>query len=201
VRDFLIVKELRKKLDMPAKLKHRSAEISTSSVADVAFLLLSFFLMTTVIESDTGLTLTLPEWRDEPIQVQRHERNIFNIHINSRDAVMIEGEVSQLAGLKGKIRNFLLNNGINPALSESPQNAVISLKTDRGTSHSMFVQAMDEIQGAYYEIYSARVNLSVENYRKLSYEDPIDRKIIDRAKEGFPMNISLAEPTEIGAGK
>ena len=90
-------------------VQHRSAPLSTSSVADIAFLLLSFFLMTTVIEDDKGLTLVLPEWLADPIQTPYHERNVFNIHINSNDNIMIEGEIGTLAGLSQRIQDFILN--------------------------------------------------------------------------------------------
>ena len=59
--------------------KDRKAELNTSSVAGIAFLLLSFFLMTAVINTDKGLTITLPEWRDQPIEHPVPERNLFKI--------------------------------------------------------------------------------------------------------------------------
>ncbi len=179
---------------MPA-LVRRSVELNTGSVADIAFLLLSFFLMTTVIEDEKGLTLQLPEWREEVPQIARKERNVFNVHINSHQSVMIEGEISSIAGLKDRIHSFLLNYGQHPDLSESPELAVVSLKTDRGTTHQMFIHALDEIHGAYYEIYASNAGISVKQYRKLNPGNPADRKIIDAAKKDFPMNISIAEPS------
>jgi biopolymer transport protein ExbD len=178
---------------MPYTPKYRTSEIPSSSMADVAFLMLSFFMMTTVIASEKGLTLTLPEWRDQPIEVPLHERNLYKIHINSNEAVMIEGEFSTLVGLKETVKAFILNNGKDVTSSENPEKAIVSLKTDRGASHQVFVQALDEIQAAYYEIYAERVGMSVTDYRKLSSLIPQERLIIDRAKKGVPMNISLAE--------
>ena len=175
-----------------ARSKHLNAGISTSSLADIAFLMLSYFLMTTVIDSDTGLSLTLPEWRDEPVIAEIHERNIFNIHINSVDAVMIEGETSSLDGLSHRVRNFILNNNHDPKLSESPAKAVVSLRSDRGTTYEVFIKALDEIQGAYYEIYAERAAISVAQYRRLNSAIPSERNIIEQAKSGIPMNISLA---------
>jgi biopolymer transport protein ExbD len=174
--------------------KHRPAELTTSSVADIAFLLLTFFLITTQIEEDKGLSVVLPRWSDAPVNAPFLARNVFVIHINSNDDVMIEGEISSLAGLKERVREFILNYGRNANLSEEPEKAVVSLKTDRGTSHERFVEAMDEIQGAYYEIYARRLGLTVEQYRKLSIEKPGDLQLINKAKEGIPMAISLAEP-------
>jgi biopolymer transport protein ExbD len=128
---------------MAYKTKRRTTEISTSSLADIAFLLLSFFLMTTVIENDKGLFLILPEWRDEIPLAEIHERNLFRIHLNSNDAAMVEGEISTLNGLKERIKEFVLNNGRNVGFSDSPGKAVISLRSDRGTSHGAFIQALD----------------------------------------------------------
>jgi biopolymer transport protein ExbD len=180
---------------MHTRPKHRAAELSTSSVADIAFLLLSFFLMTTVIANDQGLTLNLPEWKEERIDVPLHERNIFNIHINSNDQVMIEHKLSDLTGLGSKVREFVLNTGRREDFSENPKKAVVSLKADRGTTYAMFIQALDEIQGAYYEIYAERAGLTVPAYRRLNPEKHVDFAIIQKAKEGIPMNISLAEPS------
>lgn len=172
-------------------VKHRSVELSTSSVADIAFLLLSFFLMTTVIEADTGLSIVLPEWRDQPVQVPSHERNIFKIRINSNNAVMIEGEVSGLDGLKARIKEFVLNPGKRGNLAENPVKAVVLLESDRGTSHKMFMAALDEIQGAYYEMYASRLGIAVEEYRKLRPEVPADRALMTEARKNLPMNISI----------
>lgn len=172
-------------------LKHRAVGLSTSSVADIAFLLLSFFLMTTVIKDDMGLAIVLPEWRDQPVQVRSHERNIFKIHINSNDAVMVEGEIRSLEGVKSKIKDFVLNPEKKTHLAESPLKAVVSLETDRGTSHRMFVAALDEIQGAYYEMYAGRLGISVEEYRKLRPERPADLALMTEARKDLPMNISI----------
>lgn len=173
--------------------QHRSAPLPTSSVADIAFLLLSFFLMTTEIADDKGLTLVLPEWLDEPVQAPYHERNIFNVHINSNDAVMIEGEISTLAGLKERVKTFILNPQKRNNLAETTQKAVVSLKSERGTSHGMFMSALDEIQGAYYEIYADRLGMSVKQFRKLNPQRAADKALLLRARQDLPMNISLAE--------
>ena len=107
---------------------------------------------------------------------------------------MIEREIGSPERLKIKIKEFLLNNGRTDNLSESPAKAIVALKTDRGASHSTFIHVLDEIQGAYYEIYAQRLGISVEQYRRLRLDDPEDRKLITRAHAGFPMAISLSEP-------
>lgn len=172
----------------------RKVELNTSSVADVAFLLLSFFLMTAVIETDAGLALSLPEWHDRPIPHEVLQRNLFKIHLNSADEIMVEGEhLTSIEDLRERVQAFILNNGANPKLSTDAQNAIVSLKADRGTSHRAFMQALDEIQAAYYFIYADRAGISPEQYRALDPLNPKDRAVIDKAKAGIPMNISIAD--------
>jgi biopolymer transport protein ExbD len=183
---------------MLRKSKTGPVELPTSSTADIAFLLLSFFLMTTVIESDKGLPLVLPEWTTSPTFAELNERNVFKIQINARNELMVEGEIIQSTDhVKKLVKKFILNNGVDGNLSENPQKAVVSLKADRGTTHGAFIAVLDEIQGAYYEIYATRADLSVETYRMLDPLKGPDRQIIDRTKEGIPMNISIAEASQI----
>ena len=172
---------------------HRpAAEISASSMADIAFLLLTFFLVTTKIPNDKGIALLLPEPVDNIVPV--HERNIFKVQVNSFDKFLVNGEErATLTGLRAEIKKFILNNGKISTMSEDPAKAVISLKTDRGTSYSAFIRTLDEIQAAYYEIYASRVNLSPDEYRKLDMNSPTQKKTYDRGRVGIPMNISIAE--------
>jgi biopolymer transport protein ExbD len=178
--------------------KSGSAVVSTSSMADIAFLLLTFFLMTTVIKNEKGLMLMLPHWSEAEVKSDIHERNVFTIQINSENSFLIEGDQrSSIHGVKEKIEKFILNNGLVNSLSENPIKAVVSLKADRNTSHAAFIESLDEIQGAYYEIYAQRARISVQEFRELDLNDPGKRKIYDKAREGIPMNISIAEPTNL----
>jgi biopolymer transport protein ExbD len=173
-----------------------SAEVSTSSMADIAFLLLTFFLMTTVIKNEKGLMLMLPQWTDIQITSDVNEINIFSIQINAENSFLIEGERrNSMRGVKEELKRFILNNGAVNTLSETPQAAVVSLKTDRSTSHEAFIQSLDEIQGAYFEIYAERANISIKKFRELDLNDQDEKKIYDKAREGIPMNISVAEPS------
>jgi hypothetical protein len=97
--------------------------------------------------------------------------------INSSDELLIEGERrSSLAGVRDQIKKFLLNNGNNKTLSDNPQKAVISIKTDRGTSYRMYVAALDEVQAAYYEIYADRARITSAVFRKLNPNDPNEKR-------------------------
>lgn len=183
---------------MVPSAKRRPAELNTSSVADIAFLLLSFFLMTTVISNEKGLSLTLPEWLDVPVDRPVHERNLFKIQINSTDELLVEGErVNSLSGFRKSVKQFILNNGFDPDWSEHPEVAIVSIKTDRGTSHGTFMNVLDEVQAAYYEIYADRAGISPDDYRALDPGKAGDRAVIAKARKGFPMNISIAEPVNL----
>jgi biopolymer transport protein ExbD len=184
-----------------ARSRKRGAEIMTSSMADIAFLLLIFFLMTTTIASDRGLLLQLPPKPDDiqQIDVKIPERNLFKIYLNSRDNLLVEGEpMTTLAMLRPMVKQFVLNYGRDKTLSDSPKDAVISFKTDRGTSYEKYIEILDILTMAYNEMYGEKVGISAEEFRKLDLKNPRDRDLYDRARADFPKNISFAEPTKIG---
>jgi biopolymer transport protein ExbD len=176
---------------------HRpSAEVSTSSMADIAFLLLTFFLVTTVIDNHRGIPVILPQLARDA--TPWNEKNIFSIQINSQNEFLVEGEPrNNLLGTKEEIKKFILNNNANPTLSENPEKAIVSLKTDRGTSYESFIAALDEIHAAYLEIYAKRANMSAKEFYNLDLKIASNKIIHDKAKEGVPMNISIAEPTKV----
>ena len=185
-------------------------EIPNASMADIAFLLLTFFLMTTTIANDKGLSLVLPPPPEAqpPEDVKVKEHNMFKIALNSNDALAVEGEyMTDVSGLKDDIKEFILNNGRDPHSSDNPIKAVVSFKTDRGTSHRRFVEILDIIQGAYYDIYAQRAGVTNARWRELSnkLDDPENVRLYDMGRgkkpDGtleIPMNISIAEPTRVG---
>jgi biopolymer transport protein ExbD len=185
-------------------------EIPNASMADIAFLLLTFFLVTTTIANDKGLSLFLPPPPEAqpPEDVKIKEHNMFKIAVNSTDAVAVEGEyMNDISGLKEDIKKFILNNGRDPHSSDSPIKAVVSFKTDRGTTHKRFVEILDIIQSAYNDIYAERAGVTNARWRELSNElnDPESLRIYDMGRgkkpDGtleIPMNISIAEPTKVG---
>ena len=93
-------------------------------------------------------------------------------------------------------KEFVLNPNNDPTLSESPQDAIVSLKGNRGTSYEMYIQVLDQLQGAYYEIYGQRVGLTAQQYRNLDRSKPDELELYERGKEGIPMAISIAQPTK-----
>jgi biopolymer transport protein ExbD len=207
-----------------AKSGRKIPEVNSSSMADIAFLLLVFFLVTTTIATDKGLTLTLPPKADpnqEPPDITKNQRNIYKILVNSSDRILIEDEpVTDLSDLRDEVKKFVLNFGQmdaeNQALyntlpqtlralseksatsSDNPKEAVVSFKADRGTSYEVYLEILDELQAAYYEIYAERLNITSDQFRALDQRLDAEREMYKRAREGFPMNISIAEPTKIG---
>lgn len=198
-----------------------------ASLADIAFLLLIFFLVTTTIASDKGIALLLPPKPDPnqpPPDITKNQRNIFKVNVNSSDRVLVEDEPLQdLTQIREMVKDFVLNfgessqenqdllgtlsvtqqnfvrsQGRNPDSSDSPTEAVVSFKTDRGTSYEVYIAILDEIMGAYDEIYAERVGITAEEFRNLDKTDPVQSQIYDRARAGIPRNVSIAEPTKIG---
>ena len=185
-------------------------EIPNASMADIAFLLLTFFLVTTTIANDRGLSIQLPPppEANPPVDVKVQERNMFKIQVNSSDALLVEGEpMADVTVLQEQIKKFILNNGVDPASSDSPEKAIVSYKTDRGTTHRRFIEILDLIQGAYYDIYAERAGVTNSKWRELSSDLSVteNQKLYDKGRgrrsDGtieIPMGLSIAEPTKVG---
>ncbi|KSA15146.1 ExbD/TolR family protein [Maribacter dokdonensis] len=143
---------------------HRSPqEVNAGSMADIAFLLLIFFLVTTSIENDTGLNRSLPPDVSDNI-VDIKEKNLFEISINNADKIMAEDDIVDSKNLRDKVIAFIDNGGIsngNEAFcahckgnrlansSENPDKAIISIKTQRNSSYPVYVSVQNEVIGAY----------------------------------------------------
>ncbi|MBN7811655.1 biopolymer transporter ExbD [Algoriphagus sp. H41] len=201
-----------------------SQEVNAGSMADIAFLLLIFFLVTTTMASDKGILNILPPKLDPnvpPPDIQKNERNIFTILINANDDLLVEGEYRRSPdGLDKEIKDFVLNFGAPtekgvalyntfPATlqaqalrraesSDDPTEAVVSIKTNRGTSYELFLEVFDLAKKAYFDIYGERVGLSADEYRQLTGDDDASKALQDRGKADLPMAISIAEPDKIG---
>lgn len=160
------------------KKNREGTEVNASSMADIAFLLLIFFLVTTTIDVEKGLTLLLPEKKAEIPPVPIHERNIFKVLVNSEDKLLVRGEViADVKEIRPMLKEFILNNGRNSELSDSPKEAVVSFKTHRGTSYAAYIAILDELKGAYYEIYGERIGLNAEEYRSLDENKVKDKQL------------------------
>lgn len=171
-----------------------STEINASSMADIAFLLLIFFLVTTTMDVDKGLLTKLPPIpEEEPPNAEINNRNAWPVLINSYDQLLVKGELMQIEDLKKKTKEFIDNNGKNPALSDNPDKAVVSLKNDRGTSYNMYIQVQNEIKASYSELRNEAANKKYgRNYDDLKSDD--QKKI----RKMYPMKVSEAEPEDVG---
>ena len=144
------------------------AEVNAGSMADIAFLLLIFFLVTTTIETDAGLDRMLPPMEpptEEPPIIK--EKNIFTVNINRNGQLLVEDELTDIKDLREKAKAFLDNGGApsgSPEYcsfckgkraaesSDNPTKAIISLKNDRETKYSTYITVQNELVGAYNEL-------------------------------------------------
>lgn len=196
-------------------------EINAGSMADIAFLLLIFFLVTTTMDVDSGIARKLPEKSDEPPIVTIKEKNVLDIVVNRKNQILVEGDqYVQVTDIKRIAMDFIDNGGgeslatdskpaspcdyctgaKNPASSDHPSKAIISLQSDRGTTYGMYISIQNEIEAAYNELRSRRANLLWgTSYRQLlkDYKDNPRESIkakINRLKEEYPQIISEPEP-------
>jgi biopolymer transport protein ExbD len=170
-----------------------SADIDGSSLADIAFLLLIFFLVVTTIDVDTGIGLVLPPIPDDIEPPPVRERNLLNILVNAQGMVLIDEQPSAIASVREKVREFVDNNGVDPDLSESPDDAIVSIKTDRRTPYNVYIDMLDEVMGAYEELrHQASMNQFGVPFSSL--EQGSERRA--QIQEMYPKKISIAEPDE-----
>src|SRR5690625_2682544 len=117
------------------KRQREDAEIPGSSLADIAFLLLIFFLVVTTIDVDTGIGLVLPPIPDDVEPPPIRERNMLRILVNAQGMVLLNDEPVSIAEVQQRVEEFVENPANNPDLSASPDDAIVSSKTDRQTPH------------------------------------------------------------------
>ncbi|PPK85591.1 biopolymer transport protein ExbD [Neolewinella xylanilytica] len=181
-----------------AKTKTRDRmnnEINAGSMADIAFLLLIFFLVTTTIAEDKGILVKLPPWSDEEPDITKlKERNVFSVLVNADNQLLVRDEPARIGELRERAKEFIMNPANRPDLAEGPKNAIISLKNDRGTDYDTYLAVYNELKGAYDELWS---ELSQRRYGEpYSEEMPFaQRKAI---RDEIPMVLSEAEPTNFG---
>lgn len=161
-------------------------------MADIAFLLLIFFLVTTTINTDRGIVRKLPPMPEgPPPDVQINDRNVFIVLVNAADQLLVEGEELSVDKLREKTKQFVLNPADRPDLAENPQEAVVSLKADRGTSYDMYIQVQNELTAAYNEIRDEKARQKFG----VSFDQlPKDKQ--DKIQDEYPKKISEAEPED-----
>jgi len=173
------------------------AEVNAGSMADIAFLLLIFFLVTTTIDVDKGVLVKLPPWSNEPPpEMKLNSRNVYSVLVNANNDLLVRGEPKKLANLREDTKIFIMNPKKLENMAEIPTKAIISLKNDRGTNYETYVEVYNELKAAYNEL---REEEAQRRFSK-SYEFLTkDRQREIRAD--IPLVISEAEPTNFGEDK
>ena len=176
-----------------ARSNRSTPEINAGSMADIAFLLLIFFLVTTTMDVDTGIARKLPVLDDtqQPEDMQGNARNIYEVYVNKRDKLLVEDEEMNIDKLRVGAKEFLNNNGKDPKLSDSPDKAIISLVNSRGTSYEMYIAVQNELTAAYNEL---RDEAAIKKYNLNYAELAKDKK--KEIRKMYPMKISEAPPGE-----
>jgi len=189
-------------------MKTAVQEINAGSMADIAFLLLIFFLVTTTMDVDTGIGRRLPPpltGDEKPPDIK--ERNIFTVLINNQDRLSVEGRPSDIRLLKQQAKEFLSNphnsehqpemvmkNIPELGLVRVPKSAVISLKNDRGTTYKMYIAVQNELTAAVAEL---RNELSMTKFGR-KFTELTNEAQIEAIQTAIPIPISEAEPVEVG---
>ncbi len=203
--------------------RRENPEINAGSMADIAFLLLIFFLVTTTMNVDSGVSKKLSEKPPaDYVPPVIKEKNIFEVNINRNNELLVEGERMDVKDLKDAAIKFIDNgggdgkveNGVatgpctyckgerSASSSDHPNKAIISVQSDRLTEYGTYIKVQNELLRAYGEL---RNRLSLEKYRipfaelEESYKDDKNnedlKKKVELIKSSYPQIISDAEPT------
>ena len=203
--------------------KRSAPEVNAGSMADIAFLLLIFFLVTTTIETDSGLNRKLPPMEDQVDPPIIREKNIFTVVVNKNDQLLVEEELTEIKDLRSLAVSFLDNGGgvgeescdycqgeRDESSSDNPDKAIISLKNNRETSYKVYIAIQNELVAAYNELRNREflrlypsLGLNFVDAQK-KYDDPrtsVDdsedlKPKIDVVKNMFPQKLSEAEPSK-----
>ena len=175
-----------------------SNEINAGSMADIAFLLLIFFLVTTTIAEDKGITVKLPPWSEEDPDITKlKSRNVFAVLVNAQNDLLVRGEPMDIDMLREKTKEFIVNPTKREDLAERPTKAIITLKNDRGTNYETYVGVYNELKAAYDELWD---EMCLRKYG-VNYSEDLPLAWRKSIKDEIPMVLSEAEPTNFGEEK
>ena len=194
-----------------AKKKREVPEINSSSTADIAFLLLIFFLITTSMDTDRGLARRLPPppEKDQMDDAKKKERNVLQVFLNMQDQLMCGNDYITVDQLRAKAKEFIANPYNEDTKPEKisknvpffgtvqvTEGHVISLRCDRGSSYKAYMSVQNELVAAYNEL---RDELAQEKWQKNYME--LDQEQQDAIREIYSQKISEAEPKKYGEKK
>ena len=202
-----------------ARKKRELQEINAGSMADIAFLLLVFFLVTTTMDTSWGLARKLPPplLENQPDPPPIKDRNVFVVLANANDQLLVEGELLEIGQLRAAAKEFIANPRRKENLPEFKEQdipllgkmqvskQVISLQNDNGTSYDLYIQVQNELAAAYSEL---RDELSRQRFG-MSYKEIEERAkaeeggekykaMVDAIRDVYPQRISEAEPKDVG---
>ncbi|HRW62240.1 MAG TPA: biopolymer transporter ExbD [Bacteroidales bacterium] len=190
-----------------ARKSRETPEINGGSMADIAFLLLIFFLVATTMDIDTGLARKLPPYNpdQENSDDKVKERNIYVVLINQYDQLLVEGKEMDIRRLRAETKEFIVNPQDKEDLPEKTakelpffgevqvSKGIVSLQNDLGTSYGMYIKVQNELIAAYNEV---RDEVAMQKFGKHFDNLPEDKQ--DAIKDYYPQVISEAEPKNIG---
>ncbi|MFD1061846.1 ExbD/TolR family protein [Winogradskyella litorisediminis] len=176
--------------------RRQAPTVNAGSMADIAFLLLIFFLVTTTISADKGILRKLPaECLTPDCNIEVNDRNVLEIFINRNNELMVEGELIEVSDLKTLAIDFIDNDGANQCdycngkqletSSDKPQDAIISLKHDSETSYGTFIDVQDEISKAYLKL---RTAYAKSKFNKLP--EGLTKDELIEVKKAYPFILS-----------
>ncbi len=187
-------------------MARKTPEINSSSMADIAFLLLIFFLVTTTMDVDTGIFKQLPPIPEEEKPTDKvKKRNVLSILVNRNNELLVNGEVLEISELRAKAKEFLLNPTNNPNLPEKGvknipffgevvvSKGLISLQNDRGTGYETYIHVQDELVAVSREL---RDEKAMGKWGKKYTE--LDEEKQEAVRKYVPVQISEAEPRNTG---
>ena len=184
-------------------MARKTPEVPAASLADIAFMLLIFFLVTTTMDVDSGLERRLPQWQEEQVEddTQIKERNVFVVLVNRNNDLLVENEWTDIKELREKAKEFMANPADDVNLPEKEPKeipffgevmvtkGVISLSNDLDTKYGTYIAVQNELVAAINEL---REELAKSKFQK-SYID-LDKEQQDAVRKVIPSNISEAEP-------
>ncbi len=206
--------------------RRATPEVNAGSMADIAFLLLIFFLVTTTIEKDKGIARQLPPKEDVVDPPKIKEKNLFIVNVNRSDQLLVEEKLMELKDLRQAAISFLDNGGApsgspeycnyckgkrDPESSDNPDKAVISVQNDRLTSYKMYIAVQNELVAAYnflrdreserlygWKFTEKSKDLDEGKIKGEAAKEALQEKL-ENVQKLFPLKLSEAEPKKSGS--